>query len=174
MIFLHLGASVYCYLYQLYIFMETARLFTISWQMKAIWMISRYPQMHFQLRFIFVENSLSAFQETSSNLLPNMFSSSSSSSLSLTFVMMEFYGFISLFQLFFLCQENTENNFLLSVFIFFSEEFFIKINKNTRMPWAAFKKPFIFDRRLHVSTIQRLIHSPSLSLSLSRRRDEIQ
>lgn len=29
----------------------------------------------------------------------------------------------------------------------FPEPFFTKINKNTRMPWAAFKKPSIFDRR---------------------------
>lgn len=28
-------------------------LYTISWQMNVIWMISRYPQMHFKLQFIF-------------------------------------------------------------------------------------------------------------------------
>lgn len=65
--------------------------------MKAIWMLSRYPQMHFPPRFIFSRDSFSFF-------LPNVFSSFPSSP-DIYFVMMEFYGFISLFQLFFSYQK---------------------------------------------------------------------
>lgn len=96
------------------------------------------------------------FNSTFSSVLPIQTCFLLRPSPDIYFVMMEFYGFISLFQRFFFSFIFTQKNNFLSLFFPFSEEFFIKINKNTRMPWAAFKKPFIFDRRLHVSTIQRL------------------
>lgn len=59
-------------------------------------------------------------------------------------------NFIYIFQLLLLIASHFINHLPFS-FCLITEEFFIKINKSMRMLWIAFKRPFIFDRRLHVS-----------------------